>query len=210
MKKLSKVEVKGAEAYFYDELMQVLSGFSYNRFINKAVQDLHIKNNEKILDLGSGSGKNICIMNNYTKNLIVGFDKGSTMLAKSKKRCKPYGNVKIFYHDIREPSPFYEDFDLVFISFALHGFVDNDRDKIIKNAYNYLKKGGRLCILDYNEFNIDEKNIFIKYVFKYGECPLASEFININLREKLSKFGFNEFRNSYYYSNLVRLAVAYK
>jgi ubiquinone/menaquinone biosynthesis C-methylase UbiE len=209
-KKLSKVEVKGIEAIFYDKLMMILSGFTYDSFIKKAIADMEIKRNDKILDLGSGSGKNLCIINKYTDNLTVGFDIGKEMLTQSKKRCRQFENVRIFYHDIRKPSPFTNIFDKAFISFVLHGFIDSNRDKIIKNAYNSLSKGGKFFILDYNEFDITKKNPIVQAVFKYGECPLASEFIKIDLKEKLKKFGFGNFDEKYYYSNLVRLLVCEK
>ncbi len=209
-KKLSKVEVKGIEALMYDKLMVVLSGFSYDRFIKKVIEDMGIEKNDKIIDFGSGTAKNICLMNKYTNNPIVGLDIGSEMLYVSKKRCKEYKNVKIFYHDIRSKTPFVEEFDKAFISFVLHGFIDSQRNEIIKNAYEALKPKGKFCILDYNEFDLNKKNPFVRWVFKYGECPLASEFIGIDLKKKLKEAGFKHFEEHLYYSTLVRLLIAEK
>ncbi len=208
-KKISKVEIDGLEAIFYDELTLLMSGFTYNRFIKDAISKINIGVSDDILDFGCGTGKNLCIMGNYTQGLLVGFDTSKMMIKQAKAKCRGR-NAKIFYHDIRKPNPFIEQFDIVFISFVLHGFVDSDRDKIINNAFNSLKKGGRFCILDYNEFNLEEKNIFVRTVFKYGECPLASEFIRIDLKEKLRSFGFLKFEEHLYYSEIVRLLVAYK
>lgn len=209
-KKLSKVEVKGIEAFMYDKLMVILSGFSYDRFINKVIEDMKIKKDDKIIDFGSGSAKNICLMNKYTNNLIVGLDIGAEMLYLSKKRCREYKNVKIFHHDIRSKTPFIEEFDKAFISFVLHGFIDSQRNEIIKNAYESLKPKGKFCILDYNEFDLHKKNPFVRWVFKYGECPLATEFIGIDLKKKLKEAGFLRFEEHLYYSNLVRLLIAEK
>ncbi len=208
-KKISKVEIDGLEAIFYDELTLLMSGFTYNRFIKDAISKINIGVSDDILDFGCGTGKNLCIMGNYTQGLLVGFDTSKMMIKQAKAKCRRR-NAKIFFHDIRKPNPFVEQFDIVYISFVLHGFVDSDRDKIINNAFNSLKKGGRFCILDYNEFNLEEKNIFVRSVFKYGECPLASEFIRIDLREKLRSFGFLKFEEYLYYSEIVRLLVAYK
>ncbi|WP_033378649.1 class I SAM-dependent methyltransferase [Hippea alviniae] len=208
-KKLSKVEIDGIEALFYDEIMQLISGFTYQKFIEKVIRDMNISINDTILDFGSGTAKNICLMKNYTDGLIVGFDTSKNMIRQAKKRCKGK-NVKIFYHDIRKPHPFKNQFDIVFVSFVLHGFIDSDRNRIIKNAYESLKEGGKFCILDYNEFDLESKNIFVKAVFKYGECPLASEFIKIDLKRKLKDFGFKTFEEHLYYSSLVRLLIANK
>ena len=209
-KNLSKVEVKGIEAIFYDQLMLLLSGFSYNGFINKVIRDMDIQNDDTIIDFGSGTAKNICLMKKYTGNLIVGLDKGREMLKISKKRCRKFDSVKIFYADIRNNMPFMQNFDKAFISFVLHGFIDAERDKIIRNVYDSLKPKGKFFILDYNEFDLNKKNIIVKNVFKYGECPLATEFISINLKEKLKNFGFVNFEEKLYYSNLVRLLIAEK
>ncbi|WP_025209886.1 class I SAM-dependent methyltransferase [Hippea sp. KM1] len=208
-KQLSKVEIDGWEALAYDAIMQLISGFSYDGFIKKVVGDMNIKLNDRILDLGCGTGKNLCLMTNYTTAPCVGFDTSRNMLKQAKKRCRGR-NVKVFYHDIRKPHPFYESFDMVFISFVLHGFIDNERGLIIKNAYDSLKKGGRFCILDYNEFDLQNQNPLIKAVFKYGECPLASEFIGLNLKDKLSLFGFGNFEQHNYYSGYVRLLIGEK
>jgi len=209
-KKLSKVEVKGIEALMYDKLMIILSGFSYDRFIKKVIEDMKIGKDDKIIDFGSGTAKNICLINKYTNNLIVGLDIGAEMLYVSKKRCRKHQNVRIFYHDIRSKTPFMEEFDKAFISFVLHGFIDSQRNEIIKNVYESLKPKGKFCILDYNEFDLSKKNPFVRWVFKYGECPLASEFVNMDLKEKLTKAGFKRFEEHLYYSNLVRLLIAEK
>ncbi len=50
----------------------------------------------------------------------------------------------------------------------------------------------------------------VQAIFKYGECPLASDFIKIDFKEKLKKFGFENFKEYYYYSNFVRLLVGTK
>jgi len=208
-RKLSKVEIDGFEALLYDELTLIMSGFTYNRFIKDVISKINIGVSDSILDFGCGTGKNLCIMENYTQGLLVGFDTSKNMIKQAKTKCRRK-NAKIFFHDIRKPNPFIEQFDIVFISFVLHGFIDSDRDKIIKNAFCSLKKGGRFCILDYNEFNLREKSFFVRAIFKYGECPLASEFIEIDLREKLKGFGFSKFEEHLYYSDLVRLLIAYK
>jgi len=208
-KKLSKVEIDGLEALLYDELTLLMSGFTYNSFIKDVIDKMNIGIEESILDFGCGTGKNICLMKNYTQGLIIGFDTSKNMLKQAKNRCIGK-NVKIYYHDIRKPHPFIEQFDVVFISFVLHGFIDLERNRIITNAFNSLKDGGRFCILDYNEFNLDKKNSLIKTVFKYGECPLAGEFIKIDLKKRLRGFGFTKFEEYLYYSKLVRLLIAYK
>ncbi len=208
MEKLSKVEVKGLEALFYDELIALASGFSYKKFLRKVTKDMNITENQSILDFGCGSAMSLCNFLQYTKGQIIGFDIGKTMLFRAYKKCKLYKNVKIFFHDIRVASPFIVD--KVFISFVLHGFEHKDRLKIIKNAYSNLKPNGEFCILDYNEFDFDRKPLWFRKLFSYFECPLAIEFINTPIKEILRNVGFKSFYEYHYYRGLVRLLVAKK
>ncbi len=208
MKRLSKVEVKGIEAMFYDELISIASGFTYKKFLNKVISDMHIKPNQSILDFGCGSAMALCSFLNYTQGPIIGFDIGKHMITRAYKKCKLFKNVKIFYHDIRKPSSFVVD--KVFISFVLHGFVANDRLKIIQNAYNNLKQNDQLCILDYNEFDYNNKPFWFRKLFSHFECPLAIEFIALPIKDVLRSVGFREFYEYYYYNGLVRLLVAKK
>ncbi|WP_035588538.1 class I SAM-dependent methyltransferase [Hippea jasoniae] len=208
-KKISKVEIDGFEAHIYDFMMQLLSGFTYNKFMKTVINQLKIKNNENVVDFGCGTAKNLCMIQQLTNRDVVGFDTSKEMIRIAKNRCENK-NVRIFYHDIRKLAPFKNYFDVAFISFVLHGFIDSQRDMIIKNASELLKTGGRFCILDYNEFDLNKANPIVKFAFKYGECPLASEFIRIDLKSKLKRFGFVDFKEYYHYLGYVRLLVAYK
>jgi len=69
--------------------------------------------------------------------------------------------------------PFKEKFDKVFISFVLHGFPQNIREKVIKNIFEVLKNGGVFFILDYNEFDKDLMPFYLRILFKVIECPYA-------------------------------------
>lgn len=208
MKRLSKVEVKGLEAVFYDELITLASGFSYKKFLRRAIKDMDIKENHSILDFGCGTGMTLCNLSKYTKGQIIGLDVGKNMLSQAIKKCHPYKNIRIFNHDIRKNTPFLVD--KVFISFVLHGFETPDRIKIINNAYLNLKGNGEFCILDYNEFNYADKPLWFRRLFEHFECPLAVEFISTPIREILRKVGFNGFYEYHYYNGLVRLLVAKK
>lgn len=208
MKKLSKVEVKGLEAIFYDELIILVSGFSYKKFLRKVIKDMDIRENNSILDFGCGTAMALCNFSKYTEGQIIGLDLGDNMLFRAMKKCHLYKNIKIFKHDIKKKTPFIVD--KVFISFVLHGFEMPDRIKIINNAYANLKKNGEFCILDYNEFDYLGKPLWFRKLFGHFECPLAVDFINTPIKEILRNIGFNSFYEYYYYNGVVRLLVAKK
>lgn len=104
----------------------------------------------------------------------------------------------------------FNKFDFVFISFVLHGFIQEKRETIIKNAYNLLKPGGKFAILDYNEFEVDNASFIPRYAITKIECPLAADFVKRDWKKILSNFIFKDFKENFYYRKYVRLLVATK
>jgi demethylmenaquinone methyltransferase/2-methoxy-6-polyprenyl-1,4-benzoquinol methylase len=208
----SKVEVKGFEAKHYDKLMNIITFGWYEGFINKAIKDLGLKEGDKVIDFGAGTGKNALIMRKFVKKdgFILGVDIGDEMSEQFLQKTAPYDNIKLLNKSILEPFDTNQKFDMVFISFVLHGFTQENREKIIKNAYNLLKDGGIFAILDYNEFDVDKAPFYIKTAIRKVECPLAEDFIKQDLKEMLKANGFKEFNQKEYFKGYLRLMLAKK
>ncbi|UCF64317.1 MAG: methyltransferase type 11, partial [bacterium] len=62
MKKKPQVEIVGWEAKNYDRFLNFISIGKYESFIRQVILDLKIRENEIIMDLGAGTGKNAEIM----------------------------------------------------------------------------------------------------------------------------------------------------
>ncbi len=208
----SKVEVTGFEAKHYDKLMNIITFGWYEGFINKAIKDLGLKEGDKIIDFGAGTGKNALIMRQYIKKdgFILGVDIGKEMSEQFLQKTAQFDNIKLLNKSILEPFNTKQKFDMVFISFVLHGFTQDNREKIIKNAYSLLKDGGVFAILDYNEFDVDSSPFYIKTAIRKVECPLAEDFIKRDLKAMLSKAGFREFNQKEYFKGYLRLMLAKK
>jgi len=204
--KISYVEVKGFEAMFYDVLMNVFTFGSYYAFIRDVINMLPLKDGDYVLDFGAGTGRNDCLILKKIGNngFIAALEIGKEMQKQFVKKCISYKNVKLISQRIEEEFDLKNKYDLVFISFVLHGFRQEERQKIIQNAYNHLRIGGYFCILDYNEIDISKANFFVKLLFKL-ECPLATDFVNRNLVKMLEKFSFRFSFQKIYYFNTVRL-----
>jgi ubiquinone/menaquinone biosynthesis C-methylase UbiE len=207
----SKVEVKGFEARHYDLLMNVITAGTYPAFIRRVVEEMNIRPQDEILDLGCGSGRNICLMNRHLSNQgrVVGLDIGPEMLEQSRKRCSQYPNVTIKSQAIDSRLQYENEFDIVFISFVLHGFIQEKRLQIIDNARRALRAGGKFMILDYNEFDLKGSLLPVRFVFKV-ECRLATDFIARDLQAILRDHGFEEFRVHLHYLGYVRFLSARK
>ncbi len=207
----SKVEVKGKEAKYYDALMNIITLGTYPSFIRKAIKDLNLAKGESILDLGCGTGRNDCLMLKYIgdEGLINGVEIGEEMKKKFLENCnRP--NVELIDKRIDEPLGLERTFDLVFISFVLHGFIQEKRERIIENAVKVLEPGGRFSILDYNEFDVDNSGFFTRFAIRKIECPLAEDFILRDWKSILKKSGFSKFEEKFYFKGKVRLLTAIK
>jgi ubiquinone/menaquinone biosynthesis C-methylase UbiE len=209
---VSKVEVAGAEARHYDLLMNVITGGTYPFFIRRVVRDMAIQLEDAILDLGSGSGRNACLMARYLSDegRIVGLDIGPEMLEQARRRCQHLPNVTMEKQRIEEPLPYRDEFDKAFISFVLHGFVQEDRLRIVDNVYRALRPGGQLLILDYDEFEPERSFWPVRFAFRHIECPLATDFVRRDWRAVLWRQGFADFQVHRYYFGYVRLLRAEK
>ena len=207
----SKVEVTGLEAQHYDFFMNTVTVGTYPFFIRKAVREIAIQPGNDILVFGAGTGRNMGLMNRHLarKGRIVGLDIGPEMLEQAQRRFAGISHITIKDQRIDEVLPYENEFDKVFISFVLHGFIQEDREKIIANAQRALRPGGEFIILDYNEFDLEHAPWLVRFVFKM-ECPLATDFIGRDLQSILQTQGFDDFRVHPHYLGYVRLLAARK
>jgi len=226
----SKIEVKGFEARYYDHLMNLITFFTYPKFIRDAIRYMNISKGEKIADFGAGTGRNAMLMRKYVgeDGFIIGVDIGEEMKEQFLKRASKYDNVFLFEQSIDEimearhflvgqslPERFkkYREgflFDRVFISFVLHGFEQHQRILIIQNAYHILRDGGELDILDWNERDVDSSSWFTRLIFNKLECALAKDFVERNWSDILDSYGFKIIGEKLFYRGLVRLLRARK
>jgi len=211
----SKVELKGFMATHYDRLMYIITAGRYPSLMRKAIQSMTIKPNDKILDLGAGTGRNACLMMDYlsTEGELLALDISEEMITQFKKNCADYYNVDIIEKRIDkdiDDSVHKEYYDKVVISFVLHGFPQYARKQIANNAFRTLKMGGELFILDYNEFSIRKMPFYLRIPFRLLECPYAFDFIEMDCKEMLTSEGFNDFSEYLYFSDYVRLLKAMK
>ena len=208
----SKVEVTGFEAKYYDTLMNLITLGWYPTFIREVIAGMELKPGERVLDFGAGTGRNALLMREYIgeEGEVRALEIGEEMKAAFLKKTAAHDNLILEDRRIDEPLPYENEFDHVFISFVLHGFVQEKRDAIIANAYRALKPGGSFDILDYNNFDVDRAPGWIRFAIRKVECPLAEDFIRRDTREMLEKHGFGEFSQKEFLKGHLRLLRARK
>ena len=208
----SRVEIQSWEARYYDLLLNVASLGRYPRLVEAAIEKMGIERGQSILDLGSGTGKNDCLIAGKTGpgGRVVGLDISNEMLRRARTRCRDYPYVTFEKQRIELPLSYEEHFDKVFICFVLHGFEDDAKLRIAQGAHRALKPGGVLCILDYAEFDLEGLWFPLRFAFTHGECELAAEFLKLDIKTMLSSQGFSGFREEFFFRGHVRLLDAAK
>jgi demethylmenaquinone methyltransferase/2-methoxy-6-polyprenyl-1,4-benzoquinol methylase len=126
------------------------------------------------------------------------------------EKGKNFKNMAFKNQRIDLPFSFEDKFDKVFISFVLHGFPHEVRERIINNAYENLKTGGTFWILDFNEFALMDMPFYYRIPFVTIECPYAFDFIERHWKKILKKSGFNNFIERLYLKSYVRLLAGRK
>lgn len=210
--KESKVELSPVIARHYDRIMNFISFGKYDAFIRKAIGDMHIVVGDQILDLGCGTGKNADLMAEYigTEGHITGIDLSPVM---EKQFLRKHGDDKrISFRRGRIDTPINLEkrYNKVLISFVIHGFPQEVREAILKNAFDHLKPGGKLYILDFSEFNMEEMPAHHRYIFKTVECKYAFDYIEKDWKSLLKNHGFSDFTEAFYFRKYARLLEATK
>ncbi|MFO7934695.1 MAG: class I SAM-dependent methyltransferase [Bacteroidales bacterium] len=208
----SKIELSPLIARHYDRIMNSISFGKYDRFIRQAVKDMDIKPGEAILDMGCGSGKNAALMAEYIgKNgRITGLDVSPVMEKQFLARHQGDERMQFIRQRVDIPFSLGKMFDKVVISFVIHGFPHEVREQIIKNAQNHLKPEGKLVILDWSEFSLDDMPGHHRFIFKTVECDYAFDFIERDWKSILGNFGFEDFTENLYFRNYTRLLTGRK
>jgi len=210
----SRVELTSFAEKYYDIHLDIASFGLYKPFIKKAIKSLNIQPEDKIIDFGCGTGRNACLMAKYlnSKGKIIGIDISEIMHKQFEKKCKKFPYINFFKERIDQPFILNEKFDKVFMSFVIHGFPHEVRSIVIQNAYNHLKKGGSINILDYSEFDIQSIPFLYRFVFNLveGKCKYAFDFIKRDWKTILKEYGFGQFSEQFYFRKFVRLLAARK
>ncbi len=151
---LSKKEVQakyesGASYYDFFVWCYRLLGFHINTYRARAVELLHLKHGDTVIDLGCGTGLNfpLLIEKVGSEGRLIGVDLSPKMLMYARKRIKYFGwkNVELVQSDIATYN-FPKGINGI-LSTGVFGYI-TEYDRVIKSAAHALVPCGRLVIMD--------------------------------------------------------------
>lgn len=208
----SGVELQGFIAKHYDAAMNAGTLGMYQGFMKRAVFDMGIRPDDRILDMGCGTGRNAKLMAGYLsrKGRITGLDISKHMERQFLKRVKDDNRIEFINQRIDRPFNLQKRYDTVFISFVIHGFPHDVRYTVLQNAHDHLKQAGGFFILDYAEFDREKMPPFLRFVFKRIECRYAFDFIKHDWKGILNANGFENVKEYFYVKDYIRLLHAEK
>ena len=175
----------------YDIMNDCMSFGAHRLWKSELIEMLNIQKNDKIIDIGSGTGDLInLILKKITPNNIYSVDLNEQMLSYAIKKFKNK-NIK-FIKANAEKLPFKDNtFDKYIISFCLRNLTDIN--KALLESYRVLKPGGAFYCL---EFSTPKTNIIKKIYNEYkkniipwiGEIIAQNREAYIYLAESISLF----------------------
>ena len=210
----------------YDLMNDIMSFGTHRLWKKKLIEIMNINSNDKIIDVGSGSGDLVLeIQKRYLNAKIDIVDLNKEMLEEGRKRIKK-GNVSFYKQNAESLNFTNNSYDKYVISFCLRNI--SDIDKSLKEAFRILKPGGQYYCLEFsrpNSFIIS--NIYSYYISNlipvFGKIfsnnrdayNYLSESIDMfpsqeDLKERMGNAGFKSIKFIDLFDGIVSIHTGYK
>ena len=159
----------------YDIMNDLMSLGMHRLWKKRFVEIIDLKENDNILDVGSGSGDiaSEILKESLLTNLYL-LDLNKEMLLEGKKRLKKEKNIKYIIGNAEKLNFENNFFDKYTISFCLRNVTEYLLS--IKEAYRVLKPGGKYCCL---EFSTPKSSLISSSykIYKSKVLPLLGEIV---------------------------------
>ena len=159
----------------YDIMNDLMSLGMHRLWKKRFVETVNLKENEIILDVGSGSGDiaSEILKENLPTSLYL-LDLNAEMLSEGRKRLKKEKNIKYFIGNAEKLNFENNFFDKYTISFCLRNVTEYLLS--IKEAYRVLKPGGKYCCLEFSTPKSSLVSSSYK-IYKSKILPLLGEIV---------------------------------
>jgi demethylmenaquinone methyltransferase/2-methoxy-6-polyprenyl-1,4-benzoquinol methylase len=206
-----RVDFFEKSAPYYDFVLDLLTFRQYAEFQKRAVVILAPEKGEKILDLCSGTGRVSSWMAQAVGNEgeVVGMDISQSMVEVAKKRYGEFDRLVFLNQDVTEPWEYYNYFDGIFTSFAIHELPERKRLEALEHSYLALKEKGRIVIADFNPQASGWRKTVLLAFFKLFEKENLN-FFSFDQKEMLRKVGFRKIKVFLVLNGLFQITVVHK
>lgn len=153
---------------------------------------------QRVADIGCGSGKTSFHLLDLVQpgGEVVGIDASAERIAYA-RRTYVHPNLSFVRHDFLEPLTDLGQFDFIWIRFILE-YYRNESATIVQRAYDVLKPGGILCLIDLDHNSLN-----------HHELPPTLSLALSALMERLEKAeNFDPFAGRKLYAHLYDLGMA--
>jgi len=171
---------------------------SEKRFTQAGLQLLGVKNGERVLEIGFGTGHSLVALAERAgkSGLIAGVELSPGMIEVARQRLYPFGQKQA---QVQEGSaeiiqgdgtllPFNGDaFDGVFLSFTLELFSDEDILTVLDECHRILKREGRLGVVSLSKQDVLACRLYER---AHERWPVMLDCRPIELRKNLETSGF--------------------
>ena len=159
----------------YDIMNDLMSLGMHRLWKKRFVETVNLKENEIILDVGSGSGDiaSEILKENLSTSLYL-LDLNEEMLLEGRKRLRKEKNIKYFIGNAEKLNFENNFFDKYTISFCLRNVTEYLLS--IKEAYRVLKPGGKYCCLEFSTPKSSLVSSSYK-IYKSKILPLLGEIV---------------------------------
>lgn len=134
-------------------------------FREKLLQLAHIKDGERILDVGCGTGTLAIAAKRHVgqSGAVYGVDASPEMLVRAEKKARKANIEVLFRNGLAEVLPFQDNFfDAVLSTVMLHHLPAKTRRQCAVEIRRVLKPGGRVLAVDFEGFS-DQKRTFLSH-----------------------------------------------
>jgi ubiquinone/menaquinone biosynthesis C-methylase UbiE len=134
---------------FYDRLLRMI--LKEDKFRNLLVAQAAVRDGERVLDLGCGTGTLTLLLKRSAPDAqVVGLDGDLEALAAAQDKADREGIALEFVHSLAWEAPFEPaSFDRAVSSLVFHHLTTENKRRTLRKLHGWLKPGGELHVADW-------------------------------------------------------------